>query len=464
MKIAVIIFFVLLAVSACKNQDTILLYGKIVNPVDKDALLYDRYLMTTDTILINPDGTFSKSILVSDEHLGLFKHGNFYIPINLKPRSKIKIDFDTEDIKDHDFTKVIFSGNGSETSAFLVYITKLTKGAIHDSCYDLKPDAFQNITENEFKIIEAKIDDFQDKNPKETLLIEKMKFMILAAKTDCFYRYTRYNAEDNDSAEWIDSFREIVDKLPRNNAAYSKEISEYRTFLISYYETKIKNKLSEEQLERFTEQYMNRNIDEIVSLNTEQSIKDAIGNRILIPYYMYKESIRRIVEDRYKEFVKNPQYLAEFENTVSIFKKLKIGSVPPDFSLTDINGTTISLSALKGNVVYLDFWHTRCGPCISEVPFKKILEEKLTGIPVIFLSISIDDTRSDWEKFVKEKKLGGIQIYAPYGRNSEIARVYAIKGTPTYLIIDKEGRISEFDSSRPSNPETEKKLLQLATM
>jgi hypothetical protein len=42
--------------------------------------------------------------------------------------------------------------------------------------------------------------------------------------------------------------------------------------------------------------------------------------------------------------------------------------------------------------------------------------------------------------------------------------VYAIKGTPTYLIIDKEGRISEFDSSRPSNPETEKKLLQLATM
>ncbi len=462
MKSITIAFLALIALSSCDNQNSVLISGKILNPVDKHVLLYNRYLMTTDTIRINPDGTFSKSILVSDEHLGLFKHGNFYIPINLKPRCNTKIDFDIEDVKNHDFTKVIFSGKGSETSAFLVYITKLTNGAVHDSCYELKPDAFQNITENEFRIIEAKIDDFQDKNPKETVLIEKMKFMILAAKTDCFYRYTRLNTEDKDSSEWIDSFKEIVDKLPRNNAAYSNEISEYRRFLISYYEDIINKKLQKEQLRRFTKKYMNRTIDEIVSLNTEQSIKDAIGNRILMPYSLYKDSIRSIVENRYKEIVKNPQYLAEFENTVSIFKKLKIGSVPPDFTLTDINGTTISLSALKGNVVYLDFWHTQCGPCISEVPFTKILEEKLTGKPVIFLSISIDDTRSDWEKFVKEKKLGGIQIYAPYGRNSEIARVYAIKGTPTYLIIDKEGRISEFDSSRPSNPETEKKLLQLA--
>lgn len=462
MKLGSFVIFLLLIVSSCKKQDIILINGKIVNPVDKVVLIYDQYSMTTDTIRVNQDGTFSRSIFVSDEHLGSFKHGNFYIPINLKPGSEIVIDFDTEDIKNHDFTKVAFGGKESETSAFLVNMTKRINGAVHDSCYHLKPDDFQNITENIFKKIEAKIDDFQTENPKETVLIEKMRFMILTAKTNCFFRYIRYNAEENDTSEWINVFKQIVDNLPKDNEKYSKEISVYRFFLISYFETDIKNKLQKEQLKRFTKKHMNRNIDEIISLNAPEPIKDALGNKILIPYSFYSDSIKVIVKDRYKELVKNTQYLTDFENTLYVLEKLNPGNVPPDFSLTDINGKSISLSALKGNVVYMDFWHTRCGPCVSDLPFKKELEEKLEGKPVIFLSISIDDTKSDWEKFVKEKELGGIQIYAPYGRNSEIVREFAVKGTPTYLIIDKEGKIVDYETLRPSDSKTEKILLQLA--
>jgi len=457
-----IALIVILAVSSCKKKNAIFVSGKILNPADKEVLVYDKFLMKSDTIPINPDGTFSKSVSVTDEHLGLLKHGNFYIPVNLKPGSNINADFNTEDVKNGDWTKVVFSGKGSESSAFLAYLTSRINSAVHDSCYDLKPDVFQIIAENDFRNIAEKLEEYQANNPKETVFIGKMKFMVLAAKTNCFFKYIRYNAAENDTSNWITSFGQIVDSLPKNDEVFSKEISEYRTFLISYFENSIKNKLQKEQLKRFTKQHMNRNIDEIVALNTTQSLKDALGNRILIPYFIYSDSVKVIVKDRYKELVKNVQYLADFENTLYILEKLNPGKIPPDFNLTDINGKSVSLSALIGNVVYMDFWHTRCGPCISELPFTKILEEKLTDKPVIFLSISLDDTKSDWEKFVKEKKLGGIQIYAPNGRNSEIAREYAVKGTPTYLIIDKEGRISEFNSSRPSDSETEKKLLQLA--
>lgn len=462
MKNLTIAFLALIALSSCDNKNSVLISGKILNPVDKNVLIYEGYSMTTDTIRVNPDGTFSKSISVSDEHLGLIKHGNFYIPLNLKPESEIAIDFDTEDIKNYDFTKVAFSGKGSETSTFLVNISNLIRNAVSDSAYNLKPDEFQIIAENDFRKIENTVTDYYSNNPKENLFVEKVQFMILSEKTNCFFKYIRNNAEENDTSALIKSFMQIVDNLPKDNETYAKEISEYRRFLISYYETTIKNRLQEEQIERFTIKYMNRNIDEVALLSTEQSIKDAIGNKILTVYSLLEDSIQQIVSKRYKELVKNPQYLGEFEKTVSILERLKPGSVPPDFTLTDINGTSISLSALKGNVVYLDFWHTKCGPCIYDMPFAKILEEKLKGMPVVFLSISIDDTKSEWEKFVKEKELVGIQIYAPNGKNAEIAKEYAVKAIPTYIIIDKDGKIAEYSSSRPSDEETEKKLLQLA--
>lgn len=457
-----IALIVLLAVSSCKKQNAIFVSGKILNPIDKEVLVYDRFLLKSDTIPVNPDGTFSKSVSVTDEHLGLLKHGNFYIPVNLKPGSTINADFNTEDVKNSDWTKVTFSGKGSEASAFLSYLTTLINGAVHDSCYDLKPYIFQSFAENDYKRIEDRLEDFQAVYPKEALFIEKMKFMLLAARTNCFFKYMRYNALENDSSDWIKSFNHIVDSLPKDNEVFSKEISEYRSFLISYFETEIKNNLQKKQIRRFTKKHMNRNIDEIVALNAPQSIKDALGNKILIPYSFYSDSIKIIVKERYKELVENPQYLVDFEKTVIILEKLKPGNIPPDFNLTDINGKSVSLSALKGNVVYMDFWHTRCGPCISELPFTKELEAKITGKPIVFLSISIDDTKSDWEKFVKEKELGGIHIYAPNGKNSVIAREYAIKGTPTYLIIDKEGKIFEYESTRPSDSKTEKLLLQLA--
>ena len=51
----------------------------------------------------------------------------------------------------------------------------------------------------------------------------------------------------------------------------------------------------------------------------------------------------------------------------------------PDFTLSDINGKSLSLSSMRGKVVVLDFWGSWCVWCIRGIPDMKKYYEKYKG-------------------------------------------------------------------------------------
>ncbi|MEZ5031736.1 MAG: TlpA disulfide reductase family protein [Saprospiraceae bacterium] len=155
-------------------------------------------------------------------------------------------------------------------------------------------------------------------------------------------------------------------------------------------------------------------------------------------------------------------YSRYLKSSIALKKELPNGSPSPSFSdFENIDGTTTSLSDLKGHYVYVDVWATWCGPCKAEIPHLKEVEQAYHDRNIRFVSLSIDDDRThgdswdkareDWKAMVAEKELGGIQLFAPNGWKTDFVTAYKINGIPRFILIDPDGNIVSPDAPRPSS-------------
>ncbi|MFV5683939.1 TlpA family protein disulfide reductase [Flavobacterium sp. GB2R13] len=133
------------------------------------------------------------------------------------------------------------------------------------------------------------------------------------------------------------------------------------------------------------------------------------------------------------------------------------------FDYDNYAGGKTKLEDLKGKYVYIDVWATWCGPCRAEIPFKKKNEGKYHDKNISFVSISIDVQKDmeKWKTLIKDKELGGIQLFADNDWNSKFAKDYGINSIPRFILIDPNGKIINADALRPSAPKLE---IQLNTL
>ena len=111
----------------------------------------------------------------------------------------------------------------------------------------------------------------------------------------------------------------------------------------------------------------------------------------------------------------------------------------PDFSLLDVNGTSVKLSDFKGKTVVLNFWATWCGLCRKEIPDFIELQKQYAKDGLQFIGVAIDQEGVQVIKPFAEKLqinyptlVGNDEVFAKYGGRDAI---------PVTILIDKKGMI-----------------------
>ncbi len=132
----------------------------------------------------------------------------------------------------------------------------------------------------------------------------------------------------------------------------------------------------------------------------------------------------------------NEKNNTNIEKSYNTLKKLAKGSTSPKFVNYENNaGGTTSLDDLKGKYVYVDVWATWCGPCKAEIPFLKKVEKQYHNKNIEFISISIDVAKDHqkWKDMVKDKELGGIQLFADKDWKSQFIEDYLKSEITNYV-------------------------------
>lgn len=120
----------------------------------------------------------------------------------------------------------------------------------------------------------------------------------------------------------------------------------------------------------------------------------------------------------------------------------------PNFALEDAAGTTVRLSDYRGRVVLLDFWATKCGGCVEEIPWFIEIANAFgpEGLATVGVSEDIayenlqgpDEAWALVRPFVRDRRIP----YTVLMGDRHVTASYAITALPLTYLVDAQGRVA----------------------
>ncbi len=164
-----------------------------------------------------------------------------------------------------------------------------------------------------------------------------------------------------------------------------------------------------------------------------------------VPKYRRERVLAMIKQLQQQSRVEEHKKIAE--SMLNIFSEMQPGAPAPAFKLRDVKGVEHALSDYAGKYVYLEFFASWSTASLQEMKKLEQIKNKY-GDKVVFISISIDDTLSDFKNFVKNNpKYNWLLLHEG---NGEIKQRYNIKTAPAYFFIGREGSLMLSPAPRPS--------------
>ena len=129
------------------------------------------------------------------------------------------------------------------------------------------------------------------------------------------------------------------------------------------------------------------------------------------------------------------------EERVARFRVTAIGAVAPALAGPGPEGGEVSLAALRGKVVLVDFWASWCPPCRTENRNYGQLYQRDRGKGFDILAVSLDQDAAGWKAVIRKDGAGWQRLADLSGWKTPLAARFGVTALPASFLLDRAGRI-----------------------
>jgi len=117
-----------------------------------------------------------------------------------------------------------------------------------------------------------------------------------------------------------------------------------------------------------------------------------------------------------------------------------VGDMAFDFTAATTDGSEVTLSDLRGDVVLIEFWGSWCKPCKQSMPHVYGLWEQFNEAGFVVLAVSTDEAPEDPIRFLRDNGFEDlICIWEPGGKQTRIKVMYGVAWVPRSIVVDRAG-------------------------
>jgi len=451
MKIKILVLFLGLMAQVTAQSDLVKIQGKILSNTAQEVVIASD----SDTSSFRLAITINQVNQSIKATRGYYKMsiGEEYTDIYLIPNYDLSFSIDLKEFDE----SIKYTGSLAAENNYLA--AKMLKNELINSRETMKYygknekeflDNFNaHINELTSTLKSSKLDNEFRENELKNCELEKYMTLL---------DYPSYHSyiTKNMSFKVSDSFYGFINRINVNDASTYKKNSPYLGVVDKYIEYYLQQ--TNQKFEAESDDYFIKKMEILRTKVTNQSVRNA-----MIDFYQHMIG-----------YMKDPQKIAQLMSSIStdnqlnkelkesadkVMKLLK-GNPAPNIKAVDANGKTKVLSDYRGKLVYIDAWATWCGPCMQELPFYEAVKREYKDKNIEFVSICVWDNQTTWKNFLEKRKLDGNQLFIE-GQTNEFIDNYMIKGVPSFILIDKEGKIISHNALRPSDKALREELDRL---
>jgi len=457
-----------------EEDKIVILNGKIENPNTELLIFTVSDLpedLIKDTVYLNEDGTFKTSFELPECRPVRLYDGKESTQMYLCPGDSVFITLNTEEFDE----SLHYEGNGAKKNNILAeYYLKFKDFENKDfiSFYKIKDTTTSIYIELVNTTADKTSNYFDQLKEQNELPPEFISYM----ETDIYFnkisnlQYLSYSSKKDTTEEYkalINGVGDItLDAVKFENPDYLNQ--NYQAWLKYNISRQLNREIFEEYEKPDKAVYDSIFYTRLQQLLTPFELQLYLFNKTASLARSYNVEGFEIIMPLVEQYVTDQEYKdAITKQYEEVVRKLS-QPLPEDAMLYNLDdedlldlGFEDVLARYKGNVIYLDFWASWCGPCKSEMPNSAKLAKKLQDEDVVFLYVSTDKDSLAWERMIRIMQLHGLHYRLGANTRKPVFEEYGIRYIPHYVLIDKDGNMVKNNMSRPGDVETEKMIREL---